>query len=89
MITRAIRLLLAGGFLAAVAHVAPVAERVALEQSNTGDSTMRHRVPRLPCTGLYIMEMRPAHALAPARCLERDGAKSTWRLRCGQSPPIA
>jgi hypothetical protein len=30
MITRAIRLLLASGFLAAVAHVAPVAERAAL-----------------------------------------------------------
>jgi hypothetical protein len=30
MIARAIRLLLAGGFLAAVAHVAPVAERAAL-----------------------------------------------------------
>jgi hypothetical protein len=30
MITRFVRLLLAGGFLAAVAHVAPVAERAAL-----------------------------------------------------------
>ena len=30
MIARTIRLLLAGGFLAAVAHVAPVAERAAL-----------------------------------------------------------
>jgi hypothetical protein len=29
MIARFVRLLLAGGFLAAVAHVAPVAERVA------------------------------------------------------------
>jgi hypothetical protein len=30
MITRFVRLLLAGGFLAAVSHVAPVAERAAL-----------------------------------------------------------
>jgi hypothetical protein len=37
MIARAIRLLLAGGFLAAVAHVAPVAERAALGVTRVED----------------------------------------------------
>jgi hypothetical protein len=46
MIARAIRLLLAGGFLAAVAHVGPVAERAA--QRLAGTDRIFAQTPRWP-----------------------------------------
>jgi hypothetical protein len=90
MITRAIRLLLASGFLAAVAHIAPVAERAALGITRVEDlapeaiarplGKIRAAVRlshRLESPGLCPVLLVYARGLRLGRLLYRQRA---WRL---------
>ena len=71
MIARAIRLLLASGFLAAVTHVAPVAERAALGITRVEDLA---RPRRLPAPWAHSSHLQDRPALSLARKPERE-----WR----------
>jgi hypothetical protein len=79
MIARAIRLLLASGFLAAVAHVAPVAESAAL--GSRALKTWRPR--RLPAPWARFDR---AHGTGPRRSAKQPWlaagvSRSTWYMR--------